>query len=41
MRELRVSSDKITRRGARIGEASLEEDGESGENGRPLLSAVN
>jgi DNA recombination protein RmuC len=41
MRELRVSSDKITRRGARIGEASLEEDGENGENGRPLLSAVN
>ena len=38
MRELRVSTDKITRRSARIGEVPLEEEGS---DRQPLLSAVN
>ena len=38
MRELRVSTDKITRRSARIGEVPLEEEGS---DRQPLLSAFN
>jgi DNA recombination protein RmuC len=38
MRELRISTDKVTRRGARIGEVQLEE---GGTEPAPLLTAVN